>query len=73
VGWSIYWVNQYAVRKSLAPRRKELETLLRSLNEPGERSSDESALRAKAIPRQLDPHLFLQIDATDHEQDNHRP
>ena len=31
--WAIYWVNQFAVRKSLAPRRQELETLLASLNE----------------------------------------
>jgi hypothetical protein len=36
VGWFIYWLNQYAVRKNLEPRRKELQTLLRSLNEPGE-------------------------------------
>jgi hypothetical protein len=31
--WGIYWVNQVAVRKSLEPRRQELETLLASLNE----------------------------------------
>jgi hypothetical protein len=31
--WGIYWVNQFAVRKSLEPRRRELETLLASLNE----------------------------------------
>jgi hypothetical protein len=31
--WGIYWVNQFAVRKSLEPRRKELEALLASLNE----------------------------------------
>jgi hypothetical protein len=28
----VYWVNQYAVRKSLHPRREELENLLASLN-----------------------------------------
>ena len=36
VAWFIYWLNQYAVRKQLEPRRQELQTLLRSLNEPGE-------------------------------------
>jgi hypothetical protein len=35
VAWFIYWLNQYAVRKQLEPRRKELQTLLRSLNESG--------------------------------------
>jgi hypothetical protein len=39
VGWLIYWLNQYAVRKDLEPRRKELQTLLRNLNESGEASS----------------------------------
>jgi hypothetical protein len=32
----IYWLNQYAVRKQLEPRQKELQTLLRNLNESGE-------------------------------------
>jgi len=32
----IYWLNQYAVRKQLEPRQKELQALLRSLDEPGE-------------------------------------
>ena len=32
----IYWLNQYAVRKQLEPRRKELQTLLKSLDENGE-------------------------------------
>jgi len=36
VGWFIYWLNQFAVRKQLEPRRKELQALLRSLNESGE-------------------------------------
>ena len=36
VGWFIYWLNQYAVRKELEPRQQELQTLLRSLNESGE-------------------------------------
>ena len=36
VGWFLYWLNQYAVRKQLEPRRQELQTLLGSLNEPGE-------------------------------------
>jgi hypothetical protein len=31
--WGIYWVNQFAVRKSLDPRRQELETLLAGLDE----------------------------------------
>jgi hypothetical protein len=31
--WVIYWANQFAVRKSLEPRRQELDTLLASLNE----------------------------------------
>jgi hypothetical protein len=31
--WGIYWINQLAVRKSLEPRRKELESLLASLDE----------------------------------------
>ncbi|MEJ0090971.1 MAG: hypothetical protein WDM80_14665 [Limisphaerales bacterium] len=26
--WGVYWVNQFAVRKDLEPRRQELETLL---------------------------------------------
>jgi Na+/proline symporter len=33
VYWGIYWLNQFAVRKCLEPRRQELETLLTSLNE----------------------------------------
>ena len=33
VGWFLYWLNQFAVRKNLAPRRKELQSLLRNLNE----------------------------------------
>ena len=36
VAWFIYWLNQYAVRKDLEPRQKELQILLRNLNEPGE-------------------------------------
>jgi hypothetical protein len=36
VGWFIYWLNQYAVRKQLEPRRKELQTLLKGLDETGE-------------------------------------
>ena len=31
--WGIYWLNQFAVRKSLEPRRQELESLLTSINE----------------------------------------
>ena len=31
--WGIYWGNQFAVRKTLEPRRQELETLLASLAE----------------------------------------
>jgi hypothetical protein len=31
--WGIYWLNQFAVRKNLEPRRQELETLLTSLDE----------------------------------------
>ena len=31
----IYWLNQYAVRKQLEPRRQELQALLKSLNESG--------------------------------------
>lgn len=30
--WGVYKLNQYAVRKTLEPRRQELETLLSSLN-----------------------------------------
>jgi Na+/proline symporter len=29
--WGIYWLNQFAVRKNLEPRRQELETLLANL------------------------------------------
>lgn len=29
--WGVYWLNQFAVRKNLEPRRKELEALLASL------------------------------------------
>jgi hypothetical protein len=32
----VYWLNQSFVRKELEPRRKELQSLLRSLNESGE-------------------------------------
>jgi Na+/proline symporter len=32
VYWGVYWANQFAVRKTLEPRRQELETLLASLN-----------------------------------------
>ena len=39
VGWFIHWVNQFAVRKHLAPRRDELQTLLRSLEESAEASN----------------------------------
>jgi hypothetical protein len=39
VGWFVYWLNQHAVRKQLEPRRQELQTLLRSLNESGKASS----------------------------------
>ena len=31
VYWGIYWLNRFAVRKSLEPRRQELETLLANL------------------------------------------
>jgi hypothetical protein len=30
--WGVYWLNHYAVRKNLEPRRQELETLLASLD-----------------------------------------
>jgi hypothetical protein len=30
---TIYWLNQYAVRTELEPRRRELETLLRSFED----------------------------------------
>jgi len=33
VCWGVYWLNQFAVRKTLEPRRQELKTLLTSLNE----------------------------------------
>jgi phosphoglycerol transferase MdoB-like AlkP superfamily enzyme len=33
VYWGIYRLNQYAVRKSLEPRRQELDTLLAALNQ----------------------------------------
>jgi len=39
VGWLVYGLNKSAVRKELEPRRQELQTLLRSLNESGEASS----------------------------------
>lgn len=32
--WGIYWLNQYCVRKQLQPRRRELESLLASLENP---------------------------------------
>jgi hypothetical protein len=35
VGWFVYWLNQFAVRKQLEPRRKELRELLGSLDETG--------------------------------------
>jgi len=31
--WGIYWLNRFAVRKTLEPRRQELKTLLTGLNE----------------------------------------
>jgi CubicO group peptidase (beta-lactamase class C family) len=33
IGWVTYWLSQRGVRKTLEPRRKELEELLASLNE----------------------------------------
>lgn len=33
VYWFIYWLNQYAVRKTLEPRRHELESLLGNLEQ----------------------------------------
>ena len=33
IGWGTYCLNQHSVRKTLEPRRKELEELLASLNE----------------------------------------
>lgn len=31
VFWGVYWLNQYAVRKGLIPRREELEAMLKNL------------------------------------------
>lgn len=31
INWGLYWLNQFAVRKSLEPRRRELESLRASL------------------------------------------
>jgi hypothetical protein len=31
ISWGVYWLNQYAVRRQLEPRRRELEALLASL------------------------------------------
>ena len=39
VFWFVHWLNQYAVRMDLEPRREELRTLLSSLSEPGEPSA----------------------------------
>jgi len=36
VGWFIYWLNQFAVRNQLEPRRQELQALFGSLDESGE-------------------------------------
>jgi hypothetical protein len=33
IGWLVYWASQFGRRKSLEPRRKELEELLASLDE----------------------------------------
>ena len=33
VYWGIYWLNQFAVRKCLEPRRQELESLLAGLDQ----------------------------------------
>jgi hypothetical protein len=35
VFWGVYWLNQYAVRKDLKPRRDELESLLKNLSNNG--------------------------------------
>lgn len=32
--WGVYWINQFAVRKSLEPRRRELEALLAETGNP---------------------------------------
>lgn len=37
VVWFVHWLNQYAVRTDLEPRRDELQSLLRSLDDDGER------------------------------------
>ena len=31
VFWGVYWLNQYAVRKGLIPRKDELETMLKNI------------------------------------------
>ncbi len=31
VFWGVYWLNQYAVRKGLIPRKEELEAMLKNL------------------------------------------
>jgi hypothetical protein len=54
-GRLIYWLNQCAVREQLEPRRQELQTLLRSLNESGEALNSlidkGGGARSAAIPR----------------------
>ena len=35
LSWGVYWLNQYAVRKDLLPRKQELEQFLHSLKNAG--------------------------------------
>ena len=61
VAWFIYWLNQFAVRKTLEPRRRELQALLGSLDEAGESRRPRRMFRqgeAAAFPN-LKPKLFF--------------
>jgi hypothetical protein len=42
IGWLVYWASQLGRRKSLEPRRKELEELLASLDESASNVTDSS-------------------------------
>lgn len=47
--WGIYWLNQYAVRKSMHPRRQELEGLLAGLESAPPQPEDHNPMKYQIL------------------------
>jgi CubicO group peptidase (beta-lactamase class C family) len=47
--WGVYWLNQRAVRKSLVPRRQELEGLLASIGSDSPQAKTQSTMRYQIL------------------------